>query len=386
MGLAASQARFLQLTARRTNIEYMGQQINQERLALANASAGLFEKMLTLVPPTPPSSQDDKYYTQGYNFTDPADELQKKISWVSTNDASVPVSTGINVTSTYRTNGVPTITPGDAGWIAAADPSLTIVAPGATAGFGLASSVYTLTAADLAIYSDGETPTGTDADLTALMGSLGVTAGANTARTVMRYVTVEHNIYDPDGNYQTVQRQAPAILEFDNLERLLNVTFLDDLTMTATNANAGTAGAVAGGTVGTGDGVTPGQTDPALTYSSYTAGTNGTAAAAFADLSGLSGAPAAGKTIGRGEKLTYTGVFDQVAFGNDMNKYEFQKAAYDYQIERINSQTKQVQAQDKSLELKMKQLDTEHNAVQTEMEAVQKVIQKNIESSFKTFA
>jgi len=34
----------------------------------------------------------------------------------------------------------------------------------------------------------------------------------------------------------------------------------------------------------------------------------------------------------------------------------------------------------------MKQLDTEHNAVQTEMEAVQKVLQKNIEGSFKTFA
>ena len=47
MGMAASQARFLQLTARRTNIEYQGQQINQSRLALANASAGLFEKMLS---------------------------------------------------------------------------------------------------------------------------------------------------------------------------------------------------------------------------------------------------------------------------------------------------------------------------------------------------
>ena len=58
----------------------------------------------------------------------------------------------------------------------------------------------------------------------------------------------------------------------------------------------------------------------------------------------------------------------------------------DYQIEKINVETKQIQVQDRSLELKMKQLDTEHNAVQTEMDAVQKVIQKNIETTFKTFA
>lgn len=43
------------------------------------------------------------------------------------------------------------------------------------------------------------------------------------------------------------------------------------------------------------------------------------------------------------------------------------------------------QSQDKDLELKMKQLDTEHNALQTEMDSVKKVIEKNIESSFKTF-
>ena len=36
MGLAASQARFLNLTARKTNLEYEGQQINQQRTTLAN--------------------------------------------------------------------------------------------------------------------------------------------------------------------------------------------------------------------------------------------------------------------------------------------------------------------------------------------------------------
>ena len=36
MGMSASQARFLSLTARKTNVEYEGQQINQQRTTLSN--------------------------------------------------------------------------------------------------------------------------------------------------------------------------------------------------------------------------------------------------------------------------------------------------------------------------------------------------------------
>ena len=55
MGLSASQARFLQLTARKSNTEFQGQQINQQRLALANESAGLYERLLDLDVPIAPS-------------------------------------------------------------------------------------------------------------------------------------------------------------------------------------------------------------------------------------------------------------------------------------------------------------------------------------------
>jgi len=44
-----------------------------------------------------------------------------------------------------------------------------------------------------------------------------------------------------------------------------------------------------------------------------------------------------------------------------------------------------IQTKDKRLDLNIKQLDTEHQALQTEMDSVKKVIDKNIESSFKTF-
>ena len=71
MGMAASQARYLALVARKSNCEYEGQQINQARTALSNQSANLFNQMLGLQVPIPPSTQDftkTQYsYTDGYN-------------------------------------------------------------------------------------------------------------------------------------------------------------------------------------------------------------------------------------------------------------------------------------------------------------------------------
>src|SRR5574344_1708273 len=58
MGLAATKTRFLSLTARKSNIEYQGQQINQQRTTLSNRSSSAYSQMLTLAVPTPPSSSD----------------------------------------------------------------------------------------------------------------------------------------------------------------------------------------------------------------------------------------------------------------------------------------------------------------------------------------
>lgn len=68
MGMAASQARFLGLTARKTNVEYEGQQINQQRTTLANQSANYYSQLLGMSVPTPPSIAD--YTKTVYTFTD----------------------------------------------------------------------------------------------------------------------------------------------------------------------------------------------------------------------------------------------------------------------------------------------------------------------------
>ncbi len=54
-------------------------------------------------------------------------------------------------------------------------------------------------------------------------------------------------------------------------------------------------------------------------------------------------------------------------------------------IQNINAKIEITQCEDKELELRLKQLDTEQDAIQTEMDAVQKVIEKNVESTFKIF-
>lgn len=68
MGMAASQARYLALVARKSNCEFEGQQINQARTALSNQSANLFNQMLGLKVPVPPSTQD--FTKTQYSYTD----------------------------------------------------------------------------------------------------------------------------------------------------------------------------------------------------------------------------------------------------------------------------------------------------------------------------
>ena len=70
MGMAASQARFLGLTARMNNVEFEGQQINQQRTALSNKSASYYTDLLGMEVPTAPSVEE---FTQTvYTFNDGA--------------------------------------------------------------------------------------------------------------------------------------------------------------------------------------------------------------------------------------------------------------------------------------------------------------------------
>ena len=78
-------------------------------------------------------------------------------------------------------------------------------------------------------------------------------------------------------------------------------------------------------------------------------------------------------------------ISDDAAYEDAMNKYYYEQDVYDKNIADINAKTEIIQAQDRTLELRLEQLNTEQSALQNEMEAVKKVVDKNIESGFKTF-
>ena len=84
--------------------------------------------------------------------------------------------------------------------------------------------------------------------------------------------------------------------------------------------------------------------------------------------------------------ISTTRVKDEEKYEEAFNDYEYEKYLYEKSISDINAQTEVIQKEDQQLELRLDQLDTEQNAISTEMEAVTKVIEDNVEKTFKIFA
>ena len=76
---------------------------------------------------------------------------------------------------------------------------------------------------------------------------------------------------------------------------------------------------------------------------------------------------------------------DEAAYQDAMNQFYYESAVYDKTVQEINAKTSIIHQEDMQLELRLKQLDTERNALSTEMDAVKKVVDDNVEKSFKTF-
>lgn len=69
---------------------------------------------------------------------------------------------------------------------------------------------------------------------------------------------------------------------------------------------------------------------------------------------------------------------------NAMNSNNSQQAAA--MTKQLESKRYQLEQWEKVLDMKMKNADTQHSAVVTEMDSVKKIIDKNIERTFKYFA
>lgn len=85
------------------------------------------------------------------------------------------------------------------------------------------------------------------------------------------------------------------------------------------------------------------------------------------------------------QKLTSEGWTDQtidganfIYTGVDSGDYAIANAEYDAKVEKL-------ERQDKEFDMRIQQLSTEQKAIENEMDSVKKVIDKNIEETFKTF-
>lgn len=79
-------------------------------------------------------------------------------------------------------------------------------------------------------------------------------------------------------------------------------------------------------------------------------------------------------------------VTDEIAYQEAFAKYEYAQYEYDKAQQEINAKTEIIQQQDRNLELKLQRLDTQRTQITTEIEALEKVLNDNIESSYKTFS
>ena len=346
MGMAASQARFLGLTARKTNLEFEGQQINQQRTALSNKSANYYNDLLGMSVPVPPSV--DNYTKTVYSFEDGA----------LTNTITSMIAKGNgNYTVSYLRQWVD-----DFSAVSAATSIIT-----------KNGGTYSIGGTQLRIMT-GNTPT--DAEIKADPYLTELKQDGQLAGLVAEekeYITLLNNKYN--GGDQQGKWYVRYVQDTTTGDWTPYFYKEDDVTgpNTVYDQNGSSLSNIPCYTIGSEQKQEEVKAVPNCKVEKDSTGR-------YISI-----------TIpdGNGDPITYAlttnTTTDQAAYEDAMNQYEYDKHLYDQAIDEINAKIEIVQAEDKNLELRLKQLDTEQDAIQTEMDSVSKVIEKNVESTFKTF-
>lgn len=447
MGLSASQARLLSLTARQSNLEYEGQQINQQRTSLSNQSSNYYNSLLEMEVPVPPSSND--YTKIVYTFMIGGNEatLKEALPQQIQNknglyDYTISYTTelatiGVKENSAYKTsasssrtatkisNNTDTAYDENASYFVAAMNRLD------------ASSVIPADETQYVFVKDGA-PTAKDV----IIGANGyqiTLAKYNEYATKINSETdsAKKKALEQERDACKIYREATNVnageqkyaLSYTKIANDVayahhkddesNVTYKEDTTngkevytYKSSNGNAFT-------TVDpeykdsfinadlnmdeyyqyeTSSGVRFVKREDVegnLNNQSVTVETSAVGTISVTKHNVLTGASiefdASGRisTITDQEGNTYittaTTETDNEAYDDAYNQYQYNQYIYDQKQNEINASIKILQAQDKSLELRLSNLDTQHTAIQTELEAVKKVMSKNIDNSFKTF-
>ena len=340
MGMSASQARFLSLTARKSNVEYEGQQINQQRTVLSNESSDYYSKLTNMPVPTPPSTS--AYTKTVYKFTE-GDVTNTIDSMIAQKDGFYLV----NYTKTY--------------------PSESVMSNGTV--LVVRTENEEKTDFDYYIGATKLRQLGTDNSSDAYLSNLSDKEKADVLLRENQYQALLQEKYHDQNWAVKYTKNSDGVYNpvFYSLDQIKNAKYSDE----GVSLNL---------------------------IKSYVYGTTtesveikGAKARAEQDSSGryknivIYSEDSQGNVDETEFTLEVASSIDNNAYNDAMNKYYYDKQVYEHTVQDVNSKLAQVQAQDKSLELKLKQLDTEQSAIVTEMEAVQKVIQKNVQDTFKTF-
>ena len=434
MGMAASQARYLALTARKTNTEWEGQQINQARTALANQSANLFNQLLNLEVPNAPKTTD--YTELQYSYTDGENESVLS-SWeqLSSSDPNynyivkhyyyADVYTGskkLLENPQVQTKGELTIED-----FMNQNPVVT---------YNANDNTYTITTADgetrtYSAISSQEKDTKLENALMDLSSAIDMAQADGVLDTDGVYgyqdangtwhFFLEDDIEEPK-DYSTVY--VPSFVGNSKLTELTELTE-DQAAELAQVLRDCADSSISdylsfdedGNLVYNGEGIytfdMQGKTyfttekdlyNSMQTQNDYEKPIDVQEKLAYYNATYVQKKieetnHALLETDGNGRftsvkfdddsvvySLNVESVTDEDAYQDAMNEYNYKIQEYEKIIADINAQTSIIQQEDRTLELRLKQLDTEQNALATEMDAVKKVIQDNVEKTFKTFS
>ncbi len=353
MGMAASQARFLGLTARKNNTEYSAQQINQARTALSTQSANLFNQMLTLNVPTPPDIT--QFYNTSYTFED-GDTYYEITSGLGSETATLTKTTEkTTVHSQEVNNGKEVQITRDGNKAYLQGKELTQLTGDNNSAVSTAKlktiledGVQLDESAPFVVSKTAEDGTITKKDI--------LNNEEYQAALLEGYdfdKTSENNVlwsYMKNGTAYFIQgKYVPE----NNITEIIPQEFYDfsnkvfDKTITMTDCSW--------------------DKDSSGRYSSVSGYLGGNSKYITYD-------------------LKYNSEEDEDAYDQAMIEYNYKNAQYEKEIADINAKTEAIQQEDRGLELQLRQLDTEQKALSTELEAVKKVIEDNVERVFKTFA
>ena len=409
MGMSATQARFLSLTARKSNVEFEGQQINQQRTTLSNESANYYSELCSMNVPTPPSVDD--YTKVSYTFNDGAmtntitsmiargngkysisylKQWQDDYSIIASASSLVAKNTDgsysigastLRALGSFDDTGEEITNEEEINSIEYLDKDGNEIIKGTDGKF---------------YYPDNETPVDVnEEDLILYIANTSATSADNAVKYFIQK--------DGDKYYkQPVKDEYLKTLTNVQIANLLKEEkyYRELLNQTTSKGTEWFVRYVKDTTTGAykpyfypkkefEEKAPYGDTN-FYNISCYSLGSS-TQTEQVINKEAQVEKDSSGRYVSiiideETFPLTTSTVTDEDAYNDAMNQYNYAQHEYDKKIQDINSKLEIVQQQDKKLELNLKQLDTEENAISTEMEAVKKVISKNVETSFKTFS